>query len=110
MSSKRRDRMNQFSDESDFITAGSRSIRLTSHSKLIDLLISVLIKFGILKEDFDYHLIRAAIVIIFVFFWISKMVGIRGAGIDFIYQQRPADLLVVPGFWHPRHQLVFRNL
>ena len=64
--------MNQFSDESDFITAGSRSIRLTSHSKLIDSLINVLIKFGILKEGFDYHLIRAAMVIIFVFFKYQK--------------------------------------
>jgi len=26
------------------------------------------------------------------------MVRIRGAGVDSIYQQRPADLLVVPGF------------
>jgi hypothetical protein len=35
------------------------------------------------------------------------MVGIRGAGVDSIYQQRPADFLVVPGFRHPRRQLVF---
>jgi len=34
--------------------------------------IDVLIKFGILKEDLDYHLLRAAMVIIFLFFGYQK--------------------------------------
>jgi len=35
-------------------------------------LIKVLIKFGILKEDLDYHLVRASMVILFLFFGYQK--------------------------------------
>ena len=35
-------------------------------------LINVLTKFGLLTEDLDYHLIRASIVIIFLFFGYQK--------------------------------------
>ena len=31
-------------------------------------LINVMTRFGLLKEDFDYHLVRASMVIIFFFF------------------------------------------
>ena len=31
-------------------------------------LINVVTTFGLLKEDFDYHLVRASMVIIFLFF------------------------------------------
>ena len=64
--------MNQFSDESDFIASGSRSIGLTTGRQLITSLINLLNRFGILKENLDYHLIRAAMVIIFVFFGIKN--------------------------------------
>jgi uncharacterized membrane protein YkgB len=35
-------------------------------------LINVLVKLGILKEDLDYHLVRASMVIIFLFFGYQK--------------------------------------
>jgi uncharacterized membrane protein YkgB len=35
-------------------------------------LINILTKFGLLKEDLDYHLIRASMVIIFLFFGYQK--------------------------------------
>ena len=31
-------------------------------------LMNVMTRFGLLKEDFDYHLVRASMVIIFFFF------------------------------------------
>ena len=38
----------------------------------MNLVIRILIKLGILKDDLDYHLVRAAMVIIFLFFGYSK--------------------------------------
>jgi hypothetical protein len=38
------------------------------------LLVNMLIRLGILKEDLDYHLVRASMVIIFPVFWIFEMV------------------------------------
>ena len=35
-------------------------------------LINILIKCGILKDDFDYHLVRISMVIIFLFFGYQK--------------------------------------
>jgi hypothetical protein len=41
-------------------------------AKIMDLFIKVLIKFGLLKKDLDYHLIRASMVIIYFFFGYQK--------------------------------------
>ncbi len=38
------------------------------------LITSVLVKLGILKEDLDYHLIRASMVVVFLFFGYQKLV------------------------------------
>jgi uncharacterized membrane protein YkgB len=38
----------------------------------LNLLVEILIKFGILKEDRDYHFARASMVIIFLFFGYEK--------------------------------------
>jgi uncharacterized membrane protein YkgB len=35
-------------------------------------LINVMTKFGLLKEDLDYHLVRSSMVIIFLFFGYQK--------------------------------------
>ena len=40
----------------------------------MNLLINILTKLGILKEDLDYHLVRTSMVIIFYVFWVSEMV------------------------------------
>src|ERR671918_715828 len=40
---------------------------------------------------------------------ISEMVRVRGAGSDPLHQQRPADLLALPGVRHPWRQLVSRR-
>ena len=44
----------------------------TTARSLMNHVIDVLIKLGILKEDLDYHLIRASMVIIFLFFGYQK--------------------------------------
>jgi hypothetical protein len=72
-------------------------------------LTSILIKFGLLKDDLDYHLLRASMVIIFLAFGYQKWVGVRGAGADSIYQQRPSHFLDVPRFRQPRRELVLRR-
>ncbi len=63
--------MNQCTNKVDVIT-GDRSSRLPAAGELMNSLINLLIKSGLLKEDLDYHLIRAAMVIIFLFFGYQK--------------------------------------
>jgi uncharacterized membrane protein YkgB len=41
-------------------------------NELMDLLMKILIKFGLLKRDLDYHLVRASMVIIYFFFGYQK--------------------------------------
>ena len=64
--------MNQFTRNVDVINGNSGATRLSSARNLMNSLIRMLIKLGILKEDLDYHLIRAAMVIIFLFFGYQK--------------------------------------
>jgi uncharacterized membrane protein YkgB len=41
-------------------------------NSLINILTNIMTKFGLLKEDLDYHLVRASMVIIFLFFGYQK--------------------------------------
>src|SRR5215831_18490003 len=54
--------------------SGRRQVEgLGAHrSGTMNFLINMMIKFGLLKEDLDYHLIRASMVIIFFFFGYQK--------------------------------------
>src|SRR5438552_4681577 len=89
-------------------------------------LISVLIKRGLLKEDLDYHLIRASMVVLFLFFgyqkwfeyeaqalipyisngplisWMYPVFGIRGASWLLGVSECSFALLLFLGFWHKR--------
>ena len=89
-------------------------------------LISVLIKRGLLTEDFDYHLIRASMVVLFLFFgyqkwfeyeaqalipyisngplisWMYPVFGIRGASWLLGVSEWSFALLLFLGFWHKR--------
>ena len=40
------------------------------------------------QGDLDYYFIRASMVIVFLFFWLSEMVRLRSAGVDPLRQQR----------------------
>ena len=64
--------MNQFTRNVDVITGDGAAARLASARGLMNSLIRTLIKLGILKEDLDYHLVRASMVIIFLFFGYQK--------------------------------------
>ena len=68
----RRDQMDQFTNQFDVITGDSNRSEHTTARDLMNPVIDVLIKLGILKEDLDYHLIRASMVIIFLFFGYQK--------------------------------------
>src|SRR4029450_12740442 len=89
-------------------------------------LISALIKLGILKEDLDYHLVRASMVIIFLFFgyqkwfeyeaqelipyisngplisWMYRVFGIRGATWFLGVSEWLFGALLFLGFWNKK--------
>src|SRR5262250_1946522 len=89
-------------------------------------LITTLAKFSILKEDFDYHLIRTAMVIIFLFFgyqkwfeyeaqalipyisngplifWLYPVFGIRGATWFLGVSEWLFGALLFLGFWNKK--------
>jgi uncharacterized membrane protein YkgB len=89
-------------------------------------LFKFLIRLGILKNDLDYHLIRAAMVIIFLFFgyskwfsyeaqgliplishgplifWLYPVFGIRGAGRFLGSSEWLFGVLIFSGFWNKK--------
>jgi uncharacterized membrane protein YkgB len=117
--------MNQFTNKVDVIT-GDRSSRLSAAGELVNSLINLLIKSGLLKEDLDYHLIRAAMVIIFLFFgyqkwfeyeaqvlipyisngplifWLYPVFGIRGASWFLGVSEWLFGALLFLGFWNKK--------
>jgi uncharacterized membrane protein YkgB len=64
--------MNQSSPEFETTTGNSNGSRLPTARTLMDSLARVLIRLGILREDLDYHLVRASMVIVFLFFGYQK--------------------------------------
>jgi uncharacterized membrane protein YkgB len=92
----------------------------------MNLFINMLIKLGILKEDLDYHLIRASMVIIFLFFgyqkwfeyeaqalipyishgplifWMYPVFGIRGACWFLGISEWLFGALLFLGFWNKK--------
>jgi uncharacterized membrane protein YkgB len=89
-------------------------------------LINVLIKLGILRKDLDYHLIRASMVVIFLFFgyqkwfdyeaqtlipfisngplisWMYPVFGVRGASWFLGVSEWLIGALLFLGFWNKR--------
>ena len=106
-----------------FISAGGTVGRTTARD-LMSSLIKTLIKLGILTEDLDYHLIRAAMVIIFFFFgyqkwfayeverlipyisngplifWLYPAFGMRGATLFLGVSEWTFGTLLFLGFWN----------
>jgi uncharacterized membrane protein YkgB len=52
--------------------SGTHRTTTLSLSALIDFLIKILTKLGVLKKDVDYHLVRASMVILYFFFGYQK--------------------------------------
>jgi len=114
--------MNQLTNKFDFTS----STRPLAARILINSLPRVLIKLGILKEDVDYHLIRASMVIIFLFFgyqkwfqyeaqvlipyisngplifWLYPVFGIRGATRFLGLSEWTFGMLLFLGFWNKK--------
>ena len=72
-------------------------------------LISALIKLGLLNDDLDYHLIRASMVVLFLFFGYQKwfeyeaqaLIPYIGNG-PLIFWMHPVFGFLFLGFWHKR--------
>jgi uncharacterized membrane protein YkgB len=64
--------MNWLSDKPTSVTDAGRTVERVTARDLVSSLIRALAKSGLLKEDLDYHLLRAAMVIIFFFFGYQK--------------------------------------
>ena len=120
--------MDQFTNHFDVITGDSNGSERTTARGLMNPLIDVLIKLGILKEDLDYHLIRASMVIIFLFFgyqkwweyeaqalipyisngplifWLYPVLGIRGATWFLGASEWTFGTLLFLGFWNKNQE------
>ena len=92
----------------------------------MNLLINALIRLGLLREDLDYHLMRASMVLLFLFFgyqkwfdyeaqvlipyisngpllfWMYPVFGIRGASWVLGASEWSFALLLFLGFWNKR--------
>ena len=118
--------MSQLTNKFDSITADGGATRLPFTGSIMNPLINVLIRAGILKKDLDYHLIRAAMVIIFLFFgyqkwwayeaerlipyisngplifWLYPAFGVRGASWFLGSCEWTFGTLLFLGFWNKR--------
>jgi uncharacterized membrane protein YkgB len=118
--------MNQFTNQFDSITGDSSRTSPPATGGLMNPLLRILIKLGILKEDLDYHVIRAAMVIIFLFFgyqkwwayeaqrlvpyigngplifWLYPVFGVRGASWFLGSCEWTFGTLLFLGFWNKR--------
>jgi uncharacterized membrane protein YkgB len=118
--------MSQLTHKFGSMTGDSNAIRVPSAGSVMDPFIKVLINLGILKEDLAYHLIRAAMVIIFLFFgyqkwwayeaqrlipyisngplifWLYPAFGIRGASWFLGSCEWTFGTLLFLGFWNKR--------
>jgi uncharacterized membrane protein YkgB len=122
----RRNQMDQFTNHLDVITGDSNGSERTAAGGLMNHVVDVLIRLGILKEDLDYHLIRAAMVIIFLFFgyqkwwayeaerlipyisngplifWLYPALGMRGATWFLGASEWTFGTLLFLGFWNKK--------
>ena len=118
--------MDQFTNHFDVVTGDSSGSGRTTARGLMKPVIDVLIKLGILKEHLDFHLIRAALVIIFLFFgyqkwfeyeaqvlipyisngplifWLHPLFGIRGATWFLGVSEWSFGTLLFLGFWNKK--------
>jgi uncharacterized membrane protein YkgB len=118
--------MNQLTTKFDATTGESNGTRLPASPSLMDSLARVLVRLGILTEDLDYHLIRASMVIIFLFFgyqkwfqyeadvlvpyisngplifWLYPVFGVRGATWFLGASEWTFGTLLFLGFWNKK--------
>ena len=115
--------MNQLTNKTVSVTGADSIVGRAAARDLMNSRIKALIKLGILKEDVDYYLVRAAMVIIFFFFgyqkwfayeaqvlipyisngplifWMYPVFGIRGASWFLGVAEWSFGALLFLGFW-----------
>jgi uncharacterized membrane protein YkgB len=64
----------------------------------VNLLFRILIRLGVLKNDLDYHVIRASMVIIFLFFGYSKWFSYEAQGLVPLISHGPFIFWLYPVF------------
>jgi uncharacterized membrane protein YkgB len=118
--------MNQLTNKTVSVAGAGSIVDRPAAGDLMNALIKALIKLGILKEDLDYYLIRAAMIIIFFFFgyqkwfayeaqvlipyisngplifWMYPVFGIRGASWFLGVAEWSFGALLFLGFWDKR--------
>ena len=118
--------MNQLTNKTVSVTGADSIVGRAAARDLMNSRIKALIKLGILKEDVDYYLVRAAMVIIFFFFgyqkwfayeaqvlipyisngplifWMYPVFGIRGASWFLGVAEWSFGALLFRGFWDKR--------
>jgi uncharacterized membrane protein YkgB len=118
--------MHQLTTKFDATTGESNGTQLSAPPSLMDSFARVLVRLGILTEDLDYHLIRASMVIIFLFFgyqkwfqyeadvlipyisngplifWLYPVLGVRGATWFLGVSEWTFGTLLFLGFWNKK--------
>src|SRR5712671_3462688 len=79
-------------------TAGSGSAPALIFNELMNLLIKILVRLGILKKDLDYHLVRASMVIIYFFFGYQKWFPYEAQGLIPFFKNGPLISWMYPVF------------
>ena len=116
--------MNRLAQKATSVTGSGSTVGRTTSRDLLNSFANVLDKLGILKEDVDYHLIRASMVIIFLFFgyqkwwayevdrlvpfisngplifWLYPALGMRGATVFLGVSEWTFGTLLFLGFWN----------
>src|SRR5258708_2280410 len=67
-------------------------------AEMMNFFIKVLIRFGILKKDLDYHLVRASMVIIYLFFGYQKWFAYEAQGLIPFISSSPLMSWMYPVF------------
>ncbi len=118
--------MDRLINKTQSVISAGGIVGRTAARDLMNSLIRALIKLGILTEDLDYHLIRAAMVIIFFFFgyqkwfqyeverlipyisngplifWLYPAFGMRGATMFLGVSEWTFGTLLFLGFWNKK--------
>ena len=77
-------------------TSGKASA--SAFAEIMNLLIKILTRFGLLKKDLDYHLVRASMVIILFFFGYQKWFAYEAQGLIPFISSSPLMSWMYPVF------------
>jgi uncharacterized membrane protein YkgB len=118
--------MNRLANKTAAVQDAGDSLSRPVLQRLIELLAAVLTKLGLLRDDADYHLLRASMVITFFFFgyqkwwpyevervipyisngplifWLYPAFGMRGATLFLGVSEWTFGTLIFLGFWNKR--------